>query len=151
MEKIYDNESSTEHKFKGSSTFNAIILQIIIIDFIFSFDSILAAVGVSGIVLIMILAVVISMVLMMLFSGGVADFINKNPGIKTIALVFLLVIGGVLLAEGLIDCYNTTIQVESDKVELDKNYIYIALLFALIVEGFNMKERRVRRKRELGR
>src|ERR1043166_9040359 len=102
MEKIYDNESSTEHKFKGSSTFNAIIVQIIIIDFIFSFDSILAAVGVSGVVLIMISAVVISMILMMVFSGAVAEFINKNQGLKMIALVFLLVIGGVLFAEGLI-------------------------------------------------
>jgi predicted tellurium resistance membrane protein TerC len=151
MEKIFNDEAATEHKFRGSSSFNSIIIQIIIIDFIFSFDSILAAVGVSGIILIMILAVVISMILMMLFSGGVADFINKNPGIKTIALVFLLVIGGVLLAEGLIDCYNTTIAKETDKIDLNKNYIYIALLFALIVEGFNIKERRVRRKRELGR
>src|SRR5688572_28025468 len=106
MEKIYTDEDETEYKDKGKSTFKAVIIQIIIIDFVFSFDSILAAVGVSGIVLIMIGAVVISMLLMILFSGWVADFINKNPGIKMIALVFLLAIGGILLAEGLIDCYN---------------------------------------------
>ena len=91
------------------------------------------------------------MILMMAFSGGVATFINKNPGIKTIALVFLLVIGGVLLAEGLIDSYNSTVTEEHDKLELNKNYIYIALLFAMIVEAFNMKERKERRKREIGR
>ena len=67
--------------------------------------------------LIMIGAVVISMLLMILFSGAVADFINKNQGIKMIALSFLLVIGGILLAEGLLDCYNFSIP-EEDHVEL---------------------------------
>ena len=100
MEKIYTDEDETEYTSKGKNTFNAIILQIILIDFVFSFDSILAAVGVSGIVTIMIGAVVISMILMILFSGTVSDFINKNQGIKMIALVFLLAIGGILLARG---------------------------------------------------
>src|SRR5690606_16899832 len=88
MEKIHVTEGEDGLSAKGKSTFQAVIIQIIIIDFIFSFDSILAAVGVSGVVLIMIAAVVISMVLMIAFSGWVADFINKNPGIKMIALVF---------------------------------------------------------------
>ena len=148
MDKIYTVESHTGHGEKGKSTFRAIIIQIIIIDFVFSFDSILAAVGVSGIVLIMIAAVVISMILMILFSGWVADFINKNQGIKTIALVFLLVIGGVLLIEGLLDCYNFSLP-EAKHLELNKNYVYVALAFALIIEAFNMKERRVKSKRDL--
>jgi predicted tellurium resistance membrane protein TerC len=149
MEKIYSDEDETDHiEGKGKTTFNAIILQIIIIDFIFSFDSILAAVGVSGIVLIMILAVVISMILMILFSGGVSDFINKNQGIKMIALVFLLVIGGILLAEGVIDSYNFSVP-ENEHVHLNKNYAYIALAFAMVIEGFNMMEKRVKRKRDL--
>jgi predicted tellurium resistance membrane protein TerC len=150
MEKIYtdaDEEEYTENK-GAKATFKSIILQIIIIDFVFSFDSILAAVGVSGIVLIMIGAVVISMILMMLFSGAVADFINKNQGIKMITLVFLLVIGGILLAEGLIDGYNFSVP-EEKHVELNKNYAYFALAFAMIIEAFNMKERRVRKKRDL--
>src|SRR5688572_5374101 len=99
MEKIYTDEDETEYREKGKSTFKAVIIQIIIIDFVFSFDSILAAVGVSGIVLIMIGAVIISMILMMVFSGVVADFIHKNQGIKMVALVFLLAIGAVLLEE----------------------------------------------------
>lgn len=150
MEKIYTDEDETEYKEgKGKTTFNAIILQIIIIDFIFSFDSILAAVGVSGIVLIMILAVVISMILMILFSGGVSEFINKNQGIKMIALVFLLAIGGILLVEGLFDCYNFSVP-EDKHLHLNKNYAYVALAFAMVIEGFNMLERKVKRKRDLG-
>jgi predicted tellurium resistance membrane protein TerC len=150
QEKIYTDEDETEYKEgKGKTTFNAIILQIIIIDFIFSFDSILAAVGVSGVVLIMIGAVVISMILMILFSGVVSQFINKNQGIKMIALVFLFAIGGILLAEGLIDCYNFTVS-EDNQLEINKNYAYVALAFALVIEGFNMMERKVKRKRDLG-
>ncbi len=149
MEKINTDEDEIERTTKGKSSFNAIILQIVIIDFVFSFDSILAAVGVSGVVLIMISAVVISMLLMMLFSGGVAKFINKNQGIKMIALVFLLAIGGILLAEGLIDCYNFSVP-EEEHIKLNKNYAYIALAFALVIEFFNMKERAVKRKKNLG-
>ena len=132
---------------KEKSHFNAIIMQIIIIDFVFSFDSILAAVGLSGVILIMVTAVVISMLLMILFSGVVADFINKNPGIKMIALSFLLVIGGILVAESLIDCYNTTVD-EHHHIDLNKNYAYIALAFAMMIELFNIKERRVKRERD---
>jgi predicted tellurium resistance membrane protein TerC len=148
MEKINTDEDEPDYASKGKSTFNGIILQIILIDFIFSFDSILAAVGVSGVVLIMISAVVVSMVLMMLFSGSVASFINKNQGIKMIALVFLLAIGGILLTEGILDCYNFSVP-EEKHLELNKNYAYIALAFALIVEAFNMKERKVKRKKDL--
>lgn len=148
MEKIYTDEDETEYTSKGKTTFNAIILQIIVIDFVFSFDSILAAVGVSGVVLIMIGAVIISMILMILFSGAVSNFINKNQGIKMIAMVFLLAIGAILLVEGLLDCYNFSVP-EEDHLELNKNYAYVALAFALIIEAFNMKERTVKRKRDL--
>lgn len=149
MEKVYTDEDEIEHTTGGKSTFNAIILQIVIIDFVFSFDSILAAVGVSGVVLIMISAVVISMILMILFSSYVADFINKNQGIKMIALTFLLVIGGILLTEGLLDSYNFSLP-ENEHLELNKNYAYIALAFALLIEFFNMKEKAVKRKKDLG-
>ena len=149
-EKIYSEEAEVEYSDKkgGRATFKSVIIQIIIIDFVFSFDSILAAVGVSGIVLIMISAVVTSMILMILFSGKVAEFINKNQGIKMIALAFLLVIGGILLAEGLLDAYNFSLP-EHQHLELNKNYAYLALAFAMLVEFFNMKERSVKRKRDL--
>jgi predicted tellurium resistance membrane protein TerC len=150
MEKIYGDEDEIEHSEKrgGTAPFKAIIIQIIVIDFVFSFDSILAAVGVSGEVLVMIGAVVVSMILMMLFSGAVAEFINKNQGIKMIALVFLLAIGGILLVEGIFDAYNFSVD-EEHHLELNKNYAYVALAFALLIEAFNMKERKVKRKRDL--
>lgn len=147
QEHIHGDEDEIGPGKKGKTTFNAIILQIIIIDFVFSFDSILAAVGLSGVVLIMVSAVVISMLLMILFSGLVSDFINKNPGIKMIALSFLLVIGGILVAEALIDSYNTTLPHEQH-FELNKNYAYIALAFAMMIESFNIKERKIKRSKD---
>jgi predicted tellurium resistance membrane protein TerC len=147
QEHIHGDEDEIGHGKKGKATFNAIIMQIIIIDFVFSFDSILAAVGLSGVVLIMVSAVVISMFLMILFSGVVADFINKNPGIKMIALSFLLVIGGILVAEALIDSYNSTLPHEQH-FELNKNYAYIALAFAMMIELFNIKERKIKRAKD---
>lgn len=150
MEKVNSpDETEIEHLKPGKVTFKSVIIQIIIIDFIFSFDSILAAVGVSGIVLIMIAAVVISMILMIMFSGFVADFINRNQGIKTIALVFLLAIGAILLAEGVMDAYNFSVP-EEQHLHLNKNYAYVALGFALLVEVFNMKERNEKKKKDLG-
>ena len=146
VEKLHQNEGGHSKSVERNS-FGAIITQIIIIDFIFSFDSILAAVGVSGEVVIMIGGVVISMILMMLFSGYVADFINRNQGIKTIALAFLLVIGGILAGEALIDSYNFSIP-ETEHLELNKNYAYIALAFAMFIEILNMREKKIRRKKD---
>jgi predicted tellurium resistance membrane protein TerC len=147
IEKMHHNEGGVS-KASEKNSFSAIITQIIIIDFIFSFDSILAAVGVSGDVATMIGAVVISMILMMLFSGYVADFINRNQGIKTIALAFLLVIGGILVGEALIDAYNFSVP-ESEHVELNKNYAYIALAFAMFIELLNMREKKLRKRKEI--
>ena len=146
QEKMYHDDDEIGPT-KGKNTFQAVILQIIIIDFVFSFDSILAAVGLSGVVLIMVSAVVISMILMILFSGLVADFINKNPGIKMIALSFLLVIGGILVGEALVDAYNSTLP-HDQHVEINKNYAYIALAFAMMIELFNIKERKIKRAKD---
>lgn len=132
---------------KGSDTFRSVVIQIVIIDIVFSFDSILTAVGLSGNVLIMISAVIISMILMILFSGVVAEFINRNPGIKTIALSFLLVIGALLIGEAVVDGYNFSVT-EEHHVEINKNYAYVALGFAMMVELFNMREKRIKRERD---
>lgn len=132
---------------KGKDTFRSVVMQIVLIDIVFSFDSILTAVGLSGNILIMISAVIIAMILMILFSGIVADFINRNPGIKTIALAFLLVIGAILVAEAVVDAYNFSVT-EEHHVELNKNYAYVALGFALMVELFNMREKRIKRERD---
>src|SRR6202008_4051078 len=100
-----------------------------------------------GVVLIMVSAVLISLILMILFSGLVADFINKNPGIKMIALSFLLVIGGILVGEALVDAYNSTLP-HDQHVEINKNYAYIALAFAMMIELFNIKERKIKRAKD---
>jgi len=137
-DKLYKRNRADASGKKLNDSFRAVIIQIVIIDFVFSFDSILAAVGLSGIILIMVSAVTISMLLMIVFSGKVAGFIAKNPGVKMIALVFLLVIGGILVAESLVDCYNTTLP-EKEQRHINKNYAYLALAFALVVELFNIR------------
>ncbi|MBC6697180.1 TerC family protein [Hymenobacter puniceus] len=114
---------------KGGATMRSIILQIIVIDIVFSFDSILTAVGLVDNVLIMILAVILSMAVMLVFSGVVADFVNRNPTIKMLALSFLIMIGVMLVMEAF-------------HKEIEKGYIYFAMFFSLIVEVLNMRLRK---------
>ena|ERR1035437_4625316 len=118
-----------------SVTLNAIIVQIVFIDIIFSFDSILTAVGLVSNVLIMIAAVIVGMFIMLWFSEKVSDFINKHPTIKMLALAFLLMIGMVLILEAF-------------HFHVPKQYIYISMAFSLLVEGLNMRMRSKRAKRE---
>ncbi len=146
MEKVNGVDHEIESK-KGSDTFRAVVMQIVLIDIVFSFDSILTAVAISNNILTMVGAVIISMILMILFSGLVAEFINRNPGIKTIALTFLLAIGGILLGESVVDAYNTTVS-EENHVEINKYYAYVALLFAIIIETFNMWEKKNKRDKD---
>lgn len=110
-------------------SFNAIVMQIVLIDIVFSFDSILTAVGLVSNLLIMILAVIIAMIIMIIFSGKVADFINDNPTIKVLALSFLLMIGVILI-------------LESFHEHVDKKFIYISIAFSLFVEMLNIRMRR---------
>jgi len=114
-------------------TVASIILQIVLIDIVFSFDSILTAVVISKNLLIMSSAVIIAMLIMVIFSGAVSEFINRNPHIKMMALAFLLVIALLLLFES---TYIFT------GIEIPKSYIYIALGFSLFVETLNMWERK---------
>lgn len=110
-------------------SFNAIVLQIVLIDIVFSFDSILTAVGLVSNLLIMILAVIIAMIIMIIFSGKVSDFINENPTIKVLALSFLLMIGVILI-------------LESFHEHVDKKFIYISIAFSLFVELLNIRMRK---------
>jgi predicted tellurium resistance membrane protein TerC len=118
--------------------FNAIVLQIVLIDIIFSFDSILTAVGLVQNVLIMIAAVIVAMIIMILFSGKVSDFINNNPTIKILALSFLLMIGMVLI----LDAFHE---------EVDKRYIYVSIAFSFLVEMINLRVRKKEMKRRKDR
>jgi predicted tellurium resistance membrane protein TerC len=111
------------------ATLTAVILQIMIIDLVFSLDSIITAVGMVDDVRIMIAAVIVSVVLMMLFAPSIGRFVSQHPTIKMLALAFLVVVGVVLVAEGL----NT---------HVPKGYVYFAMAFSFGVEMLNIRLRR---------
>jgi predicted tellurium resistance membrane protein TerC len=116
-------------------SFNSVVLQIVLIDIVFSFDSILTAVGLVTNLLIMIAAVIVAMIIMILFSGKVSNFINDNPTIKILALSFLLMIAVVLI-------------VEAFHEHVDKKFIYISIAFSLFVESLNIRMRKKQDKRK---
>ncbi len=134
---LYKKLTQTEHDQTDASgnriypSVASIIFQILIIDIIFSFDSILTAVGLVDDVRIMIAAVVISMIFMMVASKWVSDFIDQYPGIKIIALAFLIMIGLYLFLEG----FHWEF--------LKKEYLYFSLLFALICEALIIRYRKL--------
>ena len=129
--------SEEGHTSKEKSTLRGVIMQIVVIDFIFSFDSVISAIGMTNDIqheahgnplIIIVLAVLISMLIMMWFSGPISRFINERPTIKMIALSFLVAIGIMLIAEAFGE-------------HLQKGYIYFALVYALIVEMLNLRMR----------
>ncbi len=129
-------EGEDEHAQNGGKplAFGNAVAQIILIDAVFSFDSIITASGTAKHVEIMIAAVVIAMIIMFLFSPKIAAFIDKHPTIKMLALSFLVMIGFILLVEGF----------DSEKAESLhlKNYVYFAMAFSFLVELLNMKLRK---------
>jgi len=128
-------EAEDETDIIGGKTrsFRKVVFQIIILDIVFSIDSILTAVGLVSNVAIMVIAVVISLFIMLLFSGVVSDFINKHPGIKMLALAFLLMIGLLLIAEALPDPYS---------FHVPRAYVYSAMGFSFVVELLNIRSRK---------
>ena len=118
------------------SAFSAVILQIVMVDAVFSFDSILTAIVLVDNVWIMIAAVVISMLIMIFFAGAISRFINKHPTLQILALAFLIMIGMMLVAEGF-------------HQKINKSYIYTAIAFSLIVELINMRMRKNRQHVDL--
>ncbi len=123
-----EGEKETKIKKQSTSMLN-VIMQIVFIDIIFSFDSILTAVGLTKEVLLMIIAVIISMLIMMSFAGYVGRFINKHPTLQMLALSFLIMIGMVLISEAF-------------HQEIPKGFIYSSVGFSLLVEMLNMKARK---------
>jgi predicted tellurium resistance membrane protein TerC len=113
-------------------TVQGAIIQIIILDLVFSLDSIITAVGLVDEMVIIVVAIAIAMGIMLLFSKRISTFINKNPAMKLLALSFLLMIGSVLIMEGL-------------HVHVPKGYIYFSMAFALGIELINMKIRKKNR------
>jgi len=128
--KLRGHEGGAKPK-ERTLTVQQAIIQITLIDIVFSFDSILTAVGLSNDIVIMITAVVVSMFVMLFFASYVTDFVNKYPTIKMLALAFLVCIGLMLV-------------IDSFHLEIPKSYIYVALGFSLIVELLNIRYRRVK-------
>jgi predicted tellurium resistance membrane protein TerC len=122
-------EEEDETAGKGQASMLNVILQIVVIDIVFSFDSILTAVGLVDNVLVMIAAVIVAMGIMLTFSGTVANFVNNNPTIKMLALSFLIMIGFMLV-------------MEAAHKEIEKGYLYFAMAFSLIVELLNLRLRK---------
>ena len=111
------------------ATFTAVILQIMVVDIVFSLDSIITAVGMVDDVRVMIAAVIVSVGLMMLFAGAIGDFVSDHPTIKMLALSFLVVVGVVLIAEGF-------------DHHVPKGYVYFAMAFSVFVEVLNLRMRK---------
>jgi len=127
--KLEGEESGTEGIKASARAFGAIMGQIILVDMIFSFDSIITAVGMARHVEIMIVAVVIAMIIMFFFSEKISAFIHKHPTLKMLALAFLLMVGFSLFFEGLEPVHGS---------HIDKGYIYFAMAFSFLVEMLNL-------------
>lgn len=128
-EKVESGEGEMTTKARGGMA--AIIVQIMIMDIIFSLDSVITAIGMVDNIKIMVIAIVIAMIVMLVFAKSIGDFVNKHPSMKILALSFLLLIGVLLTAEGL-------------GQHVSKGYIYFAMGFALLVELVNMRFRKKR-------
>jgi len=111
-----------------------VIVQVLLLDIVFSIDSILTAIGMTKEVPIMFIAVIVAVIVMMLAATPLSDFINKNPTVVMLALGFLLMIGMVLIADGF-------------GVHVPKGYVYAAMAFSALVEGLTLMAQRNRRKR----
>lgn len=123
-------EGEEGHQSKGvTGAFHAVLVQIVIIDIVFSFDSIITAVGMAKDIAVMIAAVIASVGLMMAFAGGISAFVSKHPTIKMLALSFLFVIGTMLIADGF-------------DYHVPKGYIYFAMAFSVGVEMLNIRMRK---------
>lgn len=126
--KVEGNHDEVTAK-KATSAFAAVIFQIVLIDIVFSFDSILTAIGLTQHIMVMIMAVIISMLIMMAFSGKISAVINRHPTLQMLALAFLILIGFTLILEGL-------------DIHINKGFIYVAVLFSLVVELINIRMRK---------
>ena len=131
---IYKATREIHHKLEGEDehaeakvapTFAAVIGQVMLLDLVFSIDSVITAVGMTDIVPVMVIAIMTAVVIMLVASGGIYRFVNQHPSVKVLALAFLLLIGMTLIAEGLGE-------------KIPKGYVYAAMTFSVFVEVLNI-------------
>jgi predicted tellurium resistance membrane protein TerC len=127
---IHHSVEGGEHALTAGrgKSFGIIVGQIMLMDIVFSIDSVITAIGMAESVTVMILAVVLSMIVMLMFAGRISDFVHRHPTVKMLALSFLLLIGMSLVAEGL-------------HFHVPKGYIYFAMAFSLGVEVLNIRSK----------
>jgi predicted tellurium resistance membrane protein TerC len=141
---IYKSTHEIHEKLEGESAegpnqgpkaakFGAVLIQIALLDIVFSLDSVITAVGMVQEITVMVVAVVMAVIVMMICSGSISAFINKHPTVKMLALSFLLLIGTALIAEGF-------------HVAIPKGYIYFAMGFSILVEMLNIKAKKTHPK-----
>ncbi|MDN3595467.1 TerC family protein [Zunongwangia endophytica] len=123
-----EGQHETERNVSAKS-FGLAIGQIVMLDIIFSFDSILTAIGLTTEIVLMIIAVIISILVMMIFAKAISDFVNKHPTIQILALSFLILIGVMLI-------------IEAVHYHVPKGYIYFSVFFSLSIEMLNMRYRK---------
>ena len=139
VREIYEKVEGEEHHAEsgaGRASFGLILTQILLLDIVFSLDSVITAVGMANQIPIMIAAMVIAMLVMLVSAGSVSAFVDRHPSIKILALSFLLLIGVMLVAEGM-------------GTHMSKGYVYFAMAFSLLVEMLNMRYRRRRTARRI--
>jgi len=120
---------------KAVATFGGVVFQIMLLDIVFSLDSVITAVGMAQHIEIMVTAVVIAMAVMLFAAGPVGDFVNRHPTVKMLALSFLLLVGIALVADGL-------------GFHIPKGYLYFAIAFSALVEALNLLAQRRRKKKQ---
>lgn len=115
---------------KVHATFTSVLTQIVLLDIIFSLDSVITAVGMAQDLWVMVTAVILSMCVMLIFAGRISAFVERHPTVKMLALSFLILIGVMLVAEGV-------------GTHINKGYIYFAMAFSLVVEMLNIRVRSI--------
>lgn len=140
---IYKSTTEIHHRIEGEDeeqklqskavTFGSVLVQILILDVVFSLDSVITAVGMVDEIAVMVAAVVIAVVVMMLSATAISDFVNRHPSVKMLALAFLLLIGVSLTAEAF-------------EQHIPKGYIYFAMAFSVMVEYLNIRSTRKLKK-----
>jgi predicted tellurium resistance membrane protein TerC len=125
-----EGEADGARKARAVATMGQVLVQIALLDIVFSLDSVITAVGMANQVLIMILAIVLSVAFMIFASGHVSAFVDRHPTVKMLALSFLLLIGVTLIADGV-------------GQHISKGYVYFAMAFAVLVEMLNIRGRRL--------